>query len=564
MEQESSHRFPALRWLDADENMFGVRCLDVRGITRRMKAWSGDSITNETFARLRRSTGKEYRESSPEDCLLLDCCLCYPLFPGLGIGPVFKAHSMEDKWDIYLLDDHYLYFCRSWTGSLIFRTKVKFDEDHLQITQIEVPERFTQFGSKFPEATVDFLIKSHLFGLDVPVYVPPQFLPRLGLIAAIVPTNPPQDILQNFEIPLEDRDEIVKYVFREFGRQASFATFSETTGLTVIHNRAEQLSKYLPYGLNTLKSHNTVRETSVECPVKGCEHSVQRQKVKFRRKSEFQCPEHHIYISPSTFEYPEETDNLLWKGLEDQALLRKIKTVKRECRMARDNSEDALTWNIFRYLEKSGLLLEILSEIHGRRLEDLQVFYWSYDPVRGNTWQDLETYRKIFGELPQHGSEPDVIIKTKEVLFFIESKLTATHETTPSNPAVGQTYTTAVPGWFDRIFRSNFETIAIKEKKYELLRFWLLGSRMADRAERAFSLLTVSRSNQAELIDGEFGRLIIQNEERKFISKSWEGIYSFILQNGPPILETQIVLAYIENKTTGYDPHDRLRRAFDL
>ena len=70
----------------------------------------------------------------------------------------------------------------------------------------------------------------------------------------------------------------------------------------------------------------------------------------------FLGPQHGIYISPSTFEYADEFDNLLWHDPADRELLAAFKPFKRESRLARDNSEDALTWNVFRYLEKSGRL----------------------------------------------------------------------------------------------------------------------------------------------------------------------------------------------------------------
>ena len=65
-------------------------------------------------------------------------------------------------------------------------------------------------------------------------------------------------------------------------------------------------------------------------------------------KQLFKCPKHNIYISPTTFEYQSELDNLLWKDEADLDLLDRTKGVKRESRIARDRSEDAVTWNVFR------------------------------------------------------------------------------------------------------------------------------------------------------------------------------------------------------------------------
>ena len=106
------------------------------------------------------------------------------------------------------------------------------------------------------------------------------------------------------------------------------------------------------FGVNDLKSSIKITEISVECPVSDCKIIVPKQRGIFQCSKEFYCPKHSIYISPSTFEYKNYTENLLWKDETDLELLRKIAFVKRESRIARDNSEDALTWNVFRFLEK--------------------------------------------------------------------------------------------------------------------------------------------------------------------------------------------------------------------
>ena len=79
------------------------------------------------------------------------------------------------------------------------------------------------------------------------------------------------------------------------------------------------------YGVSDLKPQIQITQTSVECPVRGCSHHVERQLRSFKREEQFRCPEHKIYISPSTIEYDSEVDNLLWKNTTDLALLKAIK-----------------------------------------------------------------------------------------------------------------------------------------------------------------------------------------------------------------------------------------------
>src|SRR5687768_13532494 len=116
-------------------------------------------------------------------------------------------------------------------------------------------------------------------------------------------------------------------------------------------------------GWNDLKHSVRLTDTAVECPVLGCHHAVERQRNRFLLEPRFQCPEHKLHISPSTFEYSSEFENMLWTDASDRALWAQIKTpgIKRESRIARDNSEDAVTWNVFRLFERRRLLGDVLN-----------------------------------------------------------------------------------------------------------------------------------------------------------------------------------------------------------
>lgn len=223
----------------------------------------------------------------------------------------------------------------------------------------------------------------------------------------------------------------------------------------------------------------------------GCTVSVARQRRPFKREAIFQCPEHKIFISPSTFEYPSVSDNLLWNDQSDQDLFKRIKSVKREGRFARNNSEDALTWNLFRYLEKSAVLQEWLSHISNKDQRETELIYWSYSQKGQGAWLELNKARKEFGENLQRSSEPDLIAVTDTAVFFIEAKLTAKNETKPSNPTEFKKYLTGGNQWFKEAFISDYEMVSIKQKRYELLRFWLLGSWLAKELGKDFYLINL-------------------------------------------------------------------------
>jgi len=317
--------------------------------------------------------------------------------------------------------------------------------------------------------------------------------------------------------------------------------------------------------MEELKESIEITETTVECPVKGCSEKVERQREVFKREERFKCPEHNIYISPSIFEYQSELDNLLWKDKADLDLFKKIKTVKRESRIARDNSEDAVTWNVFRFMERNNLVeMTTLSSILGGTLKSSEVIYWSYSQKENSSWFELNKAREEFGEEIRRSSEPDIIIKTDNTLLFIEAKLTAGNEKIPSDMSNFKKYETGGNNWFSKVFKSDYKTVAIIEKKYELLRFWLLGAWIAKQQDLDFYLVNLVLSEREKDIKAIFKRHLYENQRRKFIRITWEDIYQQILNSSLSGIDKDIMIKYFRNKTIGYDGNGRLQRAFSI
>jgi hypothetical protein len=317
------------------------------------------------------------------------------------------------------------------------------------------------------------------------------------------------------------------------------------------------------YGLKDLKLTINIDDESVDCPVKGCSEKVKRQRDSFKREQEFNCPIHKIFISPSTFEYETEQKNLLWYDSIDKKIFNEIKKVKRESRIARDNSEDALTWNVLRYLDRQRLLPNFLSQLSQKKIIETELILWSYSPREKSNWKLLNNARIEFGETIASGSEPDIIIKTDKVLYFFEAKLTAPNETKPSNIQNKKKYETGGNKLFSQIFKSNYETIAIKERRYELVRFWLLGNWIAKQLKIDFEFYSLVMQSRDKEIKSEFGNHIIETSERKFFRITWEQIYDFI--NTLPNDKEKIKMTeYLENKIIGYNSNGTIIKAFKI
>lgn len=333
------------------------------------------------------------------------------------------------------------------------------------------------------------------------------------------------------------------------------------------------------FGLEELKKKIEKEGDTIICPVIGCETRVKKmtkgvlrsldaylKKWEERRKDfeQYFCKEHKIYITPTTFIYEDFKDNLLWYNA-DKDLLGKIIEVKRvKAQLHHDNSEDAVTWNVFRYLERGKLLSEFLVKLCDSQVANPEIIYWSYSQSQQSVWNELEKARAEFGEVPQRSSEPDLIVKSDDALFFIEAKLITTNETTPTNPKELKRYLTGGNNWYDVVFRSAYQTIAIKEKNYELLRFWLLGTWIAKQLDLDFCLVNLVLSEREKDIEVIFKGHIYENQRRKFIRITWEDICYQILNSDLSRIDKDIMIKYFKNKTIGYDGNGKLQKAFSI
>lgn len=320
------------------------------------------------------------------------------------------------------------------------------------------------------------------------------------------------------------------------------------------------------YYFNDLRAERFVSEKSAPCPVKGCSVQVQRQKKIFQRLEPYKCHKHGIYISPTTFEYENFENNLLWKSPEDIDLLERIFADKRESRMAREKSEDAVTWNVFRHIEKSGLLKDYLDSISRSGNENARIIYWSFDQTTDDAWEPLVRARDEFGEKVQLGSEPDLIIQTDGNIYFIEAKLDSGNTTRPGKPDDQKKYETGGGSWFSEVFKPgvDFDRVANAESFYELMRFWLLGTWIANaQLDRNYYLINLVLGKKERDVEYQFGRHIDYNETRAFKRLTWEQIYSLVERKAPPEGKKEIV-EFFHGKTLGYNSSGVLQRAFSV
>jgi len=334
------------------------------------------------------------------------------------------------------------------------------------------------------------------------------------------------------------------------------------------------------FGLEELKEKTEVRGDTVVCPVIGCETQVRKMtkgilksldaylekgRCKTGNFGHYLCKEHKIYITPTTFIYQDIKDNLLWYDDLDKDLLNEVIIAKRvKAQLHHVNSEDAISWNIFRFLERTNLLSGFLTELFSLSVGNPEIIYWSYSQSQQKVWNELEDTREEFGERPQRSSEPDIIVISDDSLFFVEAKVTAASKVDFSRSHTVEDKQERIERYSkgDYFLQQPVENI-MDAGYYQLMRFWLIGAWIAEKKNLNFHLLNLVRKNDEKDIESEFGKCIKQNKKREFIRVAWEDIYEYISTAGLLSEDKDKMLGYFRNKTI-YDTNGELEKAFSI
>jgi hypothetical protein len=192
------------KWYEiGPDNPFNKRILDIRSFTLNMIATTSSREVAEKYDKLRSSMGDEYIGMRVNDSIVSHVNLVYPHNGTVLEGVVFKADSMDCKWDIYAYND-YFYFVRSWTGDLTFKAHFKITSDSLIVDAIE-HAKADEIKDTIND--VHFLLISHAMGRPFPHKVPDG---------------------------ITNEKEVAMWSFSFFGNRACYACFDDITDTVVM------------------------------------------------------------------------------------------------------------------------------------------------------------------------------------------------------------------------------------------------------------------------------------------------------------------------------------------
>ena len=171
-DHQRSPELPEFRWLNPDENPWGVRVLDVRPATLQLLSTSSDPQCAANAVSFGAEDGARFVGADLPVDRSAPVGLRYRIDQAIGDGVLFTPRVMEHKWALFYRQQQ-IFCVRSWTRLVHAVADVDVHEDFIWIYRI----RGTLVGEDDPSfsmRTLDFLLRSHPLDMNWPAALPPD------------------------------------------------------------------------------------------------------------------------------------------------------------------------------------------------------------------------------------------------------------------------------------------------------------------------------------------------------------------------------------------------------
>lgn len=303
-------------------------------------------------------------------------------------------------------------------------------------------------------------------------------------------------------------------------------------------------SEPLPYGTDDLDPRVVVYDgppKTLQCFVNGCS-----ERLRPPRRSGFNgdvCPIHGIRChSSGTYSYRDASRNVIIdSGLFSQRIVGHPDKYE-SGRLGSENSEDTLSWNVFRSLQKAGCLSKVATKlIRVTETDEPTLYLWGLRTSDDcfDQWDLLRKARIRFeSNLPVERplTEPDIALYLPgRYLVLIEAKFTSTNPFYSSGPrinAMSLSLDELRTIYHDRSLRLLDHKKALTRDRihYQLWRNTIFAEWMAqqDSTNTKAYHVNLVRSGHDEASAAEFHELISDESKDYFRRITWEDIYGVV------------------------------------
>jgi ankyrin repeat protein len=162
-----------VRWLEANDNPWGVPVLDIRPVALRMLSTTGDSHCAENALSYFRDDGTSFIGVAPAVSRTISGGIRFRIDRMLADGALFIPREMEHKWAIYFHRGQIL-FVRSWLRQVIVVAEVNADAtaSSAEITTLRGAFVADDEQPSYTRRVADYLLRSHALNMISPAPLP--------------------------------------------------------------------------------------------------------------------------------------------------------------------------------------------------------------------------------------------------------------------------------------------------------------------------------------------------------------------------------------------------------
>jgi len=321
----------------------------------------------------------------------------------------------------------------------------------------------------------------------------------------------------------------------------------------------------LPYGVDELDpSRVQIVRGLARCPVRGCFHSL----VPPTRKGGTGdvCPDHGIRVhSSSTYSYADYRRNLIVDADYFHQRIHRNPFKWETNRFGQERSEDAVSWNVFRSLQRHGLLHQVVRLATGiEEQREPKLLLWGLELSERSVepWDLLIAGRERFeSDLPvaRPKTEPDIaLFLPGKYLILIEAKFCSpngVYERDTKTKLLDLTLGQLIQIYHDDSLRFLDYDIARKRDRihYQLWRNLIFAQFMAQQdgpSTQAFHINLVRQVHEDDSCEAMLTMMRPEYHDR-FNRITWEDIYQLLIPHQPKVNR---LCRYLSNKSERFQP----------
>lgn len=166
----------SINWLEVDDNLWGVRVLDVRPVTHTMLLVTGNHQFASNAVSWRADHGTSFIDEEPPVARTVETNLRYPIDQPLIDGVLFTPDEMEHKWALFYHLGKII-CVDSWSRQVRVVARVEVSDNYVEITEVHGTFFTDEEEPEFTVRALDFLLRSHALETEYPAPLPPGIVP---------------------------------------------------------------------------------------------------------------------------------------------------------------------------------------------------------------------------------------------------------------------------------------------------------------------------------------------------------------------------------------------------